>query len=845
MRIRLFFNILCFLISVSYTAAQQINISGIITDATTGEPLPYVNVVLLPTHLATGTMTNEDGKYTLTFAVSGESIMFSYVGYEPVTISLTEVKNGVHNVMLKPLSTQLNEVVVSGNRTRYTNRDNPAVELIRNVIANKNKNRIEAQNTYEYECYEKIELSINDLSDSIIKNPIFNRFPFLFNYIDTAQHTGKLSLPIFLRENISKHYFQKYPAKEKEIKIASQMANFHDIIEQETLGVFLDGMVGKSNIYDNQIMILENEYMSPLNPLAPNFYRFHILDTVDISSVSCIWLSVYPRNAQDFGFRGGLYITNDSNYALKRAELSFTQNNNVNFVNDFSLIQEYTQIDNIWHLTLDEAVIDFSLTEKRSMIVGKVSKIYRKYQFNHPIPDSVFESNNQTDKTLRNNTHSTQFWEENRPIPLSRSEQGIYDMVDEMKKDKGFNRVLAFGGLLYSGYIDAGKFDFGPVLSIFSFNDIEGGRIRLGGKTNARLNQHLFFEGYGAYGFKDKKFKYQLGAMYSFYPRKLHPWEFPMNLLSVYYEDNIETPGQLLSQENADRLFASFYRGQMQQMVYYRSFVVNYEREYFNGFSFKPSFTRREEHPTGTLSFVNAAGNVHRITTAEFGLRLRFAPNERFYQIHRHRYSINHTNPVFSIDYNYGMKDFLGSDYEYHRLEASMEKRTWFSSFGFADMWLKAGKIWGTVPFPLLTIHPANQNYGYSDEAYNMMNYMEFVSERYAQLHVSYCFNGWIFNRLPLVKKLKWREFVTFKALWGDINENNRPENNPSLFQFPVNDAGIPVMYRLDHQPYMEAGFAVDNVFKFLRIDIVKRINYLHHPNMSEWGVRFKFRFLF
>ena len=825
--------------------AQQVRVQGTVTDAVTGDPLPYTNVILLPVNLGVGAMTDDDGKYTLTFAVKGENILFSFVGYEPATLPLSEAKNGILNVKLKPLATQMAEVVIAGSRTRYRNRDNPAVELIRKAIANKDKNRIETHNTYEYERYEKIQLSINELNDSIKNDPLFRSFPFLLNYIDTSKVSGRLSLPVFLRENISEHYFNKQPKAEKEFLIASRMANFHDFIEQETIGVFMDGLVGKSNIYDNQISVLENDYMSPMAPLAPNFYRYHILDTVNIRGISCIHLSVYPRNDQDFGFRGNLYITNDDDYAVKRVELAFTQNNSVNFVNDFSLIQEYTLIDGTWCLMLDEATIDFSFTKKKSMMLGKRSNIYGKYRFDHRIPESTFFGIHKVDKLPGYDMRAGQYWEDNRPVPLLRSEQGVYDMITDMKNDKTFNRILNVAGIIFSGYIDAGKFDLGPVETFFSFNEIEGGRIRMSGKTNTRLNKHLFFEGFGAYGFKDEKFKYQLGTMYSFRPRKLHPWEYPVNLLSIYYEDNIETPGQFFMFGSADRLLTSFHRGRSQQMVYHRTFTMNYEREFLSGFSIKPSFSRREENPAGALLYANANGNIKDVTTTQLGLMLRFAPNERFYQVQRNRFPLNHTNPVFTVNYHYGIKDVWGGDYSFHRLEAGIDKRSWFSSLGFADIWLKAGKIWGTVPFPLLIIHQANQNYAYQDEAYNMMNYMEFVSDQYAQINASYCFNGWIFNRLPLIRKLKWREFVTFKALWGDVGEKNRPENNSDLLRFPLYNTGVPSMYRLNREPYMEASVAIDNVFKFLRIDLVKRLNYLDHPDVPEWGVRFRLRFVF
>ncbi|MDR2847639.1 MAG: DUF5686 and carboxypeptidase regulatory-like domain-containing protein [Bacteroidales bacterium] len=843
---RIFIGLMLFFLGIGQLAAQQITrISGTVSDAVTGETLPYANVSLLPANMGVGAMTDNDGKYILDIKAKGESIRFSYVGYEPMDFALTDVKNGILNARLKPLATQLDAVTVTATRTRYRNRDNPAVELIRKAIDNKDKNRIEAKSSYEYHRYEKILLSMNELNDSIKNGVLFRNFPFLNNYIDTVPQTGRLLLPVFLRENISEHYFRQSPQAEKEFLIASQIANFHDLIEQETINVFMDGIVGKSNIYDNRIMVLENEYLSPLAPLAPNFYRFHILDTTLVSGTSCIQLSVYPRNPQDFGFRGNLYLTNDSAYALKRAELTFTENANINFVNHFSMIQEYTMTDNVWCLTLDEVTIDFSFTKSKNMLLGKRTNVYTDYRFDHYISDNTFNGVNKVVKLPGYDQRAGQYWEEYRPVPLLRSEQGVYDMLVDMKNDKWFNRALHLFGIAFSGYIDAGKFDIGPMSTLYSFNDVEGSRVRIGGKTNARFNKHFFLEGYGAYGFKDKKFKYQAGAMYSFSERKLHPWEYPMNLLSLSYEDNIETPGQFFQFGSPDRLFLSFHRGHAQQMVYHRTFSAKYDKEYLSGFSFQPSLIHKEERPAGNMTFTNDYGDVHDITTSQLGLQVRFAPNERFYQIQHNRFPLNHTHPVFTVNYHYGMNGVWNGDYEFHRLEAGIDKRSWFASLGFFDMWLKAGKIWGTVPFPLLIIHQANQNYAYQDEAFNMMNYMEFVSDQYAMANLSHCFNGWIFNRVPLIKKLKWREFITFKALWGNLSESNRPENNPDLLHFPVNRDGAPATYALGKTPYMEASVAVDNVFKFLRIDLVKRLNYLDHPDIPEWGVRFRLRFVF
>ncbi len=826
--------------------AQPIRVHGTVTDAATGEPLPYATVSLLPVKAGMVVQTDDNGEYQLSFNARGERLQFMYVGYNTEVIALKSIKNGVLNVKMKATDTKLSEVVVSAKRVRYSNRNNPAVDLIRKAIARKDRNRIEANSTYEYERYEKIMLSINNLSDSVRNGFLFRQFPFLANYIDTSEQTGALSLPVFLRENISEHYYRNDPEASKEYLIASKMVNFHDMLERGLLAPFLDGMVRRTNIYDNRIVVLENECLSPMSPQSPNYYRFHIIDTVQVSDVSCINLNFYPRNDQDFGFRGNIYITNDSAYAVKRVELAFTRNSSANFVNDFSLIQEYSRIDSSWCLTLDEAVIDFGLSKNtQGMMVGKRTNTYGKYKLNHYISDGMFGGVNKVDELPGFDMRAEEYWQENRIVPLSKQEQGVYNMVEEMRQDKWFNRMLDLVGLAFSGYISVGKFDIGRMESFASFNDVEGLRLRFGGKTNVHFHERLYLEGYGAYGFADERFKYKLGAMYSFAPRKQHPWEQPMNLLSASYESNIETPGQFFLFGTADRFFLSFHRGKAQQMVYHKTLTVDYHREYKSGFSWSPSFTHKEQTPAGDLKFENGHGEHKTLSTSQVGVKLRFAPNERFYQLQANRFPLNHTYPVISLNYSYGIPGFWDSEYAFHRVELGLDKRTWFASLGFLDVWAKAGMIFGTVPFPLLVIHQANQNYAYQDEAFNMMNYMEFVSDKYVMANLSYCLNGWLFNRIPLVKKLKWREYFTFKALWGNVNERNMPENNPDLFRFPVNADGIPTMYALGDTPYMEASFAIDNIFKVLRLDLVKRLNYLNHPDIAEWGVRFRLRFVF
>ncbi|MDR1666700.1 MAG: DUF5686 and carboxypeptidase regulatory-like domain-containing protein [Bacteroidales bacterium] len=828
---------------MSLLSAQTVPVRGTVTDAVTGNILPFATVMVVPAQMAKGVITDNGGSYAVELDARSEGLMFSFTGYRAVTVKTEDIRNGRLDVQLLPMVHELEATTVTGNRKRYRRKGNPALDIIRSAIARKGKNRIEKHETYQNEIYGKVVLALGELDDSVKTSSLFRQYPFLSNYIDTSETTGALTLPVFIREKIIEHSYRRSPEDHKNIIVASQIANFRRFIENKTISVMMDGLVGKMNIYDSKMTILENEYVSPLSTLAPLFYHFHILDTLMTDGHQCIKLSVYPANEQDFGFSGQLYITNDSMYAVKRVELTFSGKAGVNFVNRFSFVQDYTLIDSTWCLTSEESVFDFSFSKNKNMIKGKSTNIYYNYRFNEDIPAETFDGGNTTEERIGYDMQPEDYWNAHRPVSLSRTEQNIYRLLNEAQDDCKFKYMITLIGIAHSGYLEAGKFDLGPVGAMLSLSDIEGVRLRFGGKTNARFHPRLFLEGYAAYGSGDNRFKYNIGVRYSVNSRKKHPWEFPMNLFSVLYESDIETPGSYFSLSSPEHFLLSFHHGKARQMIYHKTIIAKWDKEYGNGFSFRPSLMHREETPAGSLSFIGINGEIHRIAITQAGLRLRFAPCERFYQIQQYRTPINHIYPVFTANYYCGIKA-LGGDYNYHRLELSIDKRTWFSSFGFADVWLKSGKIWGAVPFPLLVIHPANQNYAYQDDGYNMMNYLEFVSDRYLQAHISYNFNGWIMNRIPLVRKMKLREIFTFKILWGTLSKENEYGTHPDLFRF-LSDGGVSTMYTLTYLPYMEANVGIDNIFKFLRLDLVKRFHYLDHPDVSEWGVRFRIHFSF
>ena len=842
----LYLFIICLCLSTVIQGQSVTQVTGLITDEKTGEPLPFVDI-LFPGSNATGVSSGLDGMYTLKGLAEKDIMQVFLIGYDPVDVKIKKGEKQVINIKLKPQTEVLSAAVVSAKKTRYSNRDNPAVELIRKVIANKDNNRIETHDYYQYDKYEKLELGLNNFFiDSAHNQKTFRRLRIIFNHLDSSDITGQMVLPVFFKESSSSVYYRNSPKSHKEYINATRMVDLHNLLDMESIENYVTDVFGNVNVYDNEIMLFDNKYMGPLSPFGPSYYRYHIVDTLMVDETNCIQLAFFPRNEGDFGFRGNIYVTNDSVYAICKADLYFAPNANVNFIRNFILKQDFVLKDSTWCLNSNNATLEFvyNNSDKRSILAQR-SIAYKDYAFNDPQPNSIYRGSEKIIKLPDYDARPAEYWASLRHKPLTEHEENIFLMVDSIKQTPIVKHTLNFLAVFFAGYLEVGKADMGPMVSFISFNSLEGLRLRFGGKTNANFHPNWFFSAYGAYGFTDKKFKYDGTVMYSFLPKKQNPWEFPINMLQASYSYDVKIPGQAFLYGSGDKLFLSFIRGDIDKINYERKFELSWTNENRNGFTFKPSYTWLQIHPEMNLKYINGNNEqFSHLTTSEFGMLLRYAPNERFFQIQANRYPLNQTEPIIEIGHKLGISNFFGGQYTYNRTDATLYKRWWIGGFGYADTWFKGGKVWDVVPYPLLVTPQANQAYAYQDEAYNMMNYMEFMSDQYVSANISYGFNGFIVNRIPLLRKLKLREFVTFKAFWGGLSEKNNPDNNSSLFMFPMDKTGVnPATFALDNKkPYMEISVAIDNIFKFLRIDLIKRLNYLDNPNIPVWGIRFRLR---
>ena len=829
-----------FLTCTSALFAQNTVVSGTVTDAGNKQPLPFVSVAF--TGSTIGVVTDSQGKFVISSDKPYSMIKASFLGYKDANLIITPGKAQVLNIKLFPEAKQLNEVVVkSGKKPKYRNKDNPAVELIRKVIENKEKNRPQAYDYVEYKEYDKMQFSLANVSSKLSDKKFFRKYKFVLDNRDSTTIPGKSLLPIFLDEKLSQYYYRKNPEKEKTITLGEKNVNFGGSIDSEGLGQYFKHMYYKVDIYSNTIFLMTNNFLSPIANSSPTFYKFFITDTVVVNNVKLVELSFTPRNTADFLFVGKIYITLDGNYAVQKAQLYINKNINLNFVRSMRVDQEFEQNpDGRFHLSKSTTLADFGLTKSNSGgLFGIRTITYKNYLVNTPKPDATYQ-NPELVPSDEAKHRSDQFWAENRLDTLSVAESKVYKNVDSLRNMPSFRRTLDIATLLLAGYKGFGGFELGPANTFYSFNPVEGFKLRVGGRTTPELSKRYYFETYGAYGFKDERFKYFLSATYSINNKSIY--RFPQNYIRASVQNDTKIPGANLQFVQEDNFFLSFKRGENNKYLYDKSYRLDYVHEYENHLSYNFGVNRLTQSPAGSLYFINNLNGtpniVKGITTADFVAGLRYAPHEQFYQGKIYRTTIPNKYPVFSLDFDAGLNNVAGGQYSYQKLHARIDKRFYLSILGYADVTFEAGRSFGQVPYPLLNIFRANQTYAYDLYSYNLMNFLEFVSDHYESLNIDQHFGGFFFNKIPLFKKLKWREVASLKAIYGGVTSQNDPSLHPSLFQFPVNGEGEPLTYALGKTPYVEGSVGIENIFKFVRIDLVRRFTYLDHPDVAKWGIR-------
>jgi hypothetical protein len=830
--------------SVITAFAQSTTVKGVITDAKRKDAMPYVTVSFNGT--TQGVSTNTQGQYSLNNNNGYKQIKVSFIGYKTVVRDIDPTKDQVINIAMVEDNHKLNEVVVrSAKKKKYTNKNNPAVELIRQVIAHKKQNQLESYDYAEYRQYERMHFSLSNLSEKFKNKRIFKNYQFLFREQDSTAIGGKTLLPLYLEEKLSENYYRKAPFAKKQVIEANKQVKYDEnFVDNQGLTAYFNRMYQDINIYDNNVSLLSNQLLSPIANSSPDFYKFFITDTLKDQSPKLIELSFTPRNTNGLLFEGRMYVTMDGNYAVQNAFLTVNKNINLNFVRQMPAEFYYqNNNDGRYHLSQSDLKIEFGINKnKGGGIFGERLVTINNFEINKPRGKETYDGPAQV-FVKNSDAKDDQYWMMSRPDTLDKASADIYKNIDSLQTIPSFKRTMDIATLVLAGYKSFGKFELGPANTFYSFNPVEGFRGRIGGRTTPNLSKRYYFETYGAYGTRDEKFKYFVSSTYSLNNKSIY--SFPQNYIRASFQHDTKIPGQELQFVQESNFLLSFKRGNNDTWLYNDILRFDYVHEFENHLSYQLGFKKWNQSPAGSLQFQNLLpngnlNNVNLLHTTELSAQLRWAPHEKFYQGKLYRTPIPDKYPIFTLNYVQGVKGLLGGDYNYQNVIGNISKRFYLSQLGFTDVSTEGGYLFGKVPFPLLDIHHANQTYAFQLQSYNLMNFQEFVSDHYASVFIDHNFNGFIFNRVPLLKRLKLREIIDVKALWGGVRSENNPANDPSLLRFPGTTglgSSTPT-YALSSKPYVEGSVGVGNIFKLLRVDLVKRFTYLENPGAPEWGIR-------
>ena len=831
---------------------QNTQIKGVVTDSLTGEALPYASLLLKGTSV--GTITNESGRFSLSTSARSEILEVSYLGYDSKDIKIVSGKANNLKIQLVPTGIALNEVIVKPKRERYRKKENPAVIFVKKVIESRNENDPRNHDYFQYDRYERMVFAMNDYKPKAKKDGKPGKFDFLADFVDTLE-VGTTILPISEKEKIETVFYRKNPESEKRMVKGSKSAGVDEVFSRDGIQQFLNEAFKDVDIFKNNIPLFLQRFVSPLSTIGPNFYKYYLLDTLEVNGKKSVDLGFVPFNSESFGFTGHLYVTLDSTFFVNRVILNVPKDINLNFVSQMTIEQTFQKTaDNTRIITKDDIRVNFKLSEKSKGMYAQRLNVYSNHSFDKPQEEyaQIFEESAPVltlDDAYRK---SDSYWEENRPESArKKNPNSVEKLMKKLRSVPVFYITEKVVSTLVSGYIPTNKnpeknmFDLGPMNSTVNGNAIEGARFRLGGGTTPVFNKNWFFEGYAAYGTRDRKMKYDALVEYSFNDRKDFRLEFPIHSLRFEYMYDINKLGQNYMYTSKDNVMLAIKRQKDTRATYLRKAELTYTREHYNGISYGAVIRNTREYATPYAVF-DRIGSDGAITSLDsydmtaLELKFRYGKDEKFYQTRTQRVPITYDALIFNLTHVMAKKGLLGSDYNYQRTDIGIQKRFWFSAFGYVDLITKAGKVWTKVPYPLLILPNANLTYTIQPEAYTNMNAIEFINDEYMSWDITYYMNGNLFNRIPLLKKLKWREVFCFRGLWGHLTDKNNPAKNGSgLFVFPENS------YTMGKAPYMEVSAGIENIFKFLRLDYVWRLNYRNHPGIQTKGVRCTMRLSF
>jgi len=831
MKIKLHFLVCTFLL-LSGTLMAQTKVSGVVVDDT-NVSIPYANVYFKGT--SEGVITDENGKFYLESQNTYSEVVISFVGFAPKEVKLNGTVNYNLTVKLSE-ARELKEVVLYSGKTSKKN--NPAIDILRKIWERRRKNGLKMFKQYEYDKYEKVEFDMNTIDSAFMKNKIFKGMEFIFNHVDTSNVTGKTYLPIFINEALSNVYGDNVSNRKKEVTRANKNSGFSN--NQQILA-FIKDLYVDYDIYDNYLKFFDKDFVSPLSRTGINVYNYVLADSTFIEKKWCYNIVFYPRRKAELTFKGNFWV-NDTTFAIKKIVMSASKSANINWVKDIYIEQEFDVVnDSVFLLKRDHMMSDFALNKKEDSkgVYGKRTTLFRDYVFDKKKADNFYTADvNHNDEAIYQKDDN--YWEENRFETLNKDERGVYKMLDTLKTVKKFKRIYSVVATLGSGYYQIGNFDYGPIFSSFGYNDVEGIRLRTGGRTYFGQNDPWRVEGYTAYGFKDNKFKYGISGKWMVNKEK-------RIILAGGNRRDVEQIGVSLTATSdvLGRSFASsslFSSGSNNKLTNVNFTTFSAEIEPVKHLVLRGSLNYRTLRSADPQQFSmdyyidpydHSKGVKGNLDQYEFGAMVEYTPKRKTvgYGVERTDVDLNYAK--LFLNFSQGIKGTFGSDFEYQKVQFYYRQPILVGGFGRLFTTLEAGKIFGDVPLGLMGVVPGNQSYFIIENTYNLMNYYEFVADEYVSLHLEHNFNGRLFSRIPGIRNLNLREIIGIKGVYGTVSDGNRRLNASSI------------EYRAPEDVYWEYHAGIGNIFKVFRIDFAWRGSYLNLPDANKFTVKGVFGFYF
>ena len=811
--------LLLFLISFS-SFSQRAGVSGQVIEKSSGEPVPFASVFFKDSKI--GTETDLDGNYKLESYYATDSLVVRASGYAIQTVSVVKDQSQIINFQLEPVTQDIDEVIIRAPDKK------PSTVLHERVVRNKPINNKEKLGAYQYETYNKIQLDLNNIGDKFGERKIVKSLDLVMDYLDTLN--GGQYLPLLLTESLSDFYYRTNPTKKKEVVKASRITGIQNV----EVNQFLGEMYQDINVYENYIGIFDKSFISPISNSAMAFYKFYLEDSSFIDNQWCYMLRFEPKRKGDLTFTGKMWI-HDTTYAVKKWDANVAKEANINFVNGFYLEQKFDQVqDEVWMLTLDKLIVDLKVTRNSKVLgfYGRKLTSRKNFVINTPYDPSFYRTNENVVVLDSADKRSKEYWRANRHTSLNEQEEDIDKMIDSLNEVPIFNAMKNLTFLATTGFYPLGKIEIGNIQSLMSFNQVEGFRNQLQLRTSNDFSRRVELSGKLAYGYGDEIFKYGGAVRFNVTPEK-------RGMLRLYYDYDLTQLGLGENALDVDAALGSFFRTKpLNQLTFVEKLGMTFEKDFGKSFILSAGAEWKELESKGNANYrvpnsQTGFTEIDKISTFETFFKIRFAKNEEFLSGSFDRLSLGSKYPILSLKGILGVKGVYGSDYEYQKLEFNLEHSPKLGIFGKLNYSIYAGYIFGQAAYPFLKVHEGSQTYWFQSNAHNRIDFFEFISDRYIGATAEQHFNGLFFDRIPLVRKLKWRLVASGRSVWGQISDQQS-----QIMLLPD------VTRSFGDIPYVESSIGIENIFKVFRIDAVWRMTHLD-AGVSPVGVRGKFVFRF